>query len=88
MSLVLTITSLFAADFTLAFLPPSVDAATADVLLAVFIVFVLEICVNIYARVGYLTSVYFLVIPEISQSVWRQYPGKISQISFGARRGF
>jgi len=58
-SVICTITSLLAYDFTIAFLPKSVDISTDIILLVVFIFFFVELIVASLFRKGYFLSFWF-----------------------------
>jgi len=59
LSVVCTITSLLAYDFTIAFLPKSVDISTDIILLIVFAFFFIELIVASLVRKGYFLSFWF-----------------------------
>jgi hypothetical protein len=51
-SIAATIFSLFAHDFSIAFLPKQLDDSVSGLLLAVFVLFVVEIGLNMYCKVS------------------------------------
>lgn len=59
LSVIATITSLLAYDFTMAFLPKSVDLSTDVILLVVFAFFFVELIVASLVRSGYFLSFWF-----------------------------
>jgi len=59
LSVVCTITSLLAYDFTIAFLPKAVDMSTDIILLVVFVFFFVELIIASLVRRGYFLSFWF-----------------------------